>query len=236
MSSAKSEAFITIKGADVPILVRRYAAAKGYRLRYDSVRGVLRLSIPARGSEREALRWARGQEPWIGKQLSRNPELCRLRPGERVPVEGIERLVCWDRAQPRTPMLEADRIFVGGLEESVGVRLVRWLRRRAQQTLERETMEIARREGLTVTSVNIGDPRSRWGSCAVNGAIRYSWRLILAPPDVRRATVAHEVAHLLHMDHSAHFHAAHERLLGSDPRPARAWLREHGAALHRFTV
>ena len=82
--------------------------------------------------------------------------------------------------------------------------------------------------------VGVGDPRSRWGSCASSGAIRYSWRLILAPPDVRRATVAHELAHLLHMDHSAAFHAAHARILGADPRPARAWLRANGAGLHRY--
>ena len=64
----------------------------------------------------------------------------------------------------------------------------------------------------------------------------YSWRLILCPPDVRRATVAHELAHLLHMDHIPAFHAAHARILGEDPKPARAWLREHGAGLHRYIV
>ena len=75
---------------------------------------------------------------------------------------------------------------------------------------------------------------SRWGSCASTGTIRYSWRLILAPAFVRRATVAHEVAHLVHMNHAPAFHALVAEILGSDPRPARAWLRREGAALHRF--
>ena len=75
---------------------------------------------------------------------------------------------------------------------------------------------------------------SRWGSCSAAGAIRYSWRLILAPEFVRRATVAHEVAHLVHLNHGPDFHALVERLLGADPRPARAWLKREGAALHRI--
>ena len=80
--------------------------------------------------------------------------------------------------------------------------------------------------------IGVGDARSRWGSCSTGGDIRYSWRLILAPPEVRRATVAHEVAHRLHMNHGPDFHAAVAHLFGRDPAPERRWLREHGAALH----
>tara|TARA_R110000782_G_scaffold268689_1_gene365518 strand:- start:54727 stop:55440 length:714 start_codon:yes stop_codon:yes gene_type:complete len=235
LSSAKSEACITIDGASLPVVVRRYPSAKSYRLRYDAAQGVLRLSIPARGSERAALRWAHEQHVWVRTQLARTPpQPRRLEPGAPVPVEGLERLIAWDRAHPRTPLLADERLLVGGPVESVGSRLSRWLRRRALETLTAESHEIAAREGLAIASVRIGDPRSRWGSCSTSGDIRYSWRLILAPPYVRRATVAHEVAHLLHMDHSPAFHAAHARLLGGDPAPARLWLRAHGASLHQI--
>ena len=98
--------------------------------------------------------------------------------------------------------------------------------------LTRETGEFAALAGVTVGRVAIGDARGRWGSCAQDGAIRYSWRLILAPAWVRRATVAHEVAHRVHMNHGAAFHALVAALLGADPAPARAWLRANGAALH----
>ncbi|HVJ02987.1 MAG TPA: M48 family metallopeptidase, partial [Sphingomonas sp.] len=81
--------------------------------------------------------------------------------------------------------------------------------------------------------VSIGDPRGRWGSCASSGAIRYSWRLILAPQHVRRATVAHEVAHRIHMNHSPAFHRLVALLYEADPTPAREWLRRNGAMLHR---
>jgi predicted metal-dependent hydrolase len=130
--------------------------------------------------------------------------------------------------------LQGDRLTLGGAAESVGARVQRWLIARARAVLETESQELARDHGLIVASVGVGDTRSRWGSCASSGAIRYSWRLILCPPEVRRATVAHELAHLLHMDHSPAFHAAHKRIYGADPRPAREWLRVHGAGLHRY--
>lgn len=240
MSSAKSDAVdgltLAAAGRDIPLVVRRYARARGYRLRYDASKGELRLSLPARGSMKPALDWARTQTEWIARQVGRVPDRVLIGPGAILPVEGVECTVLWDRKRPRLPLLEDCSLLVGGPEDSVGPRVLRWLRRHALDVLRRETLEIAMREGLCVASVAIGDPRSRWGSCSAQGAIRYSWRLILAPPDVRRSTVAHEVAHLLHMDHSPAFHAAHRRLLGADPRPAREWLRRHGAGLHRFTV
>ncbi|MBL7537469.1 M48 family metallopeptidase, partial [Escherichia coli] len=82
----------------------------------------------------------------------------------------------------------------------------RWLRQAALDLLSEETAEYAERAGVTVTKVSIGDPRGRWGSCASSGQIRYSWRLLLAPSHVRRSTVAHEVAHRIHMNHSPAFH------------------------------
>jgi len=232
LSSAKSETALLVGGTPVPLLIRRYPRARGYRLRYDAVRHRLLLSIPARGGLKAAFAWAQTQESWVRGQMERTPGITLLAPGATLPVEGVVRRIIWDRDHPRTPALAEMELHVGGPEEQVGSRISRWLRVHALATLTRETRELAAREALRVTSVRIGDPRSRWGSCSANGAIRYSWRLILALPDVRLATVAHEVAHLLHMDHSPAFHAAHARLLGADPAPARAWLRAQGAALH----
>lgn len=234
LSSGKSEATLTIDGAPVPVLIRRYVRARGYRLRYDAGHNRLLLSVPARGGLKAALSWAQAQEAWVRAQMSKAPDALILTAGAVLPVEGVERHIHWDRAFPRTPRLLADRMQVGGPEDQVGARVLRWLRTHALTTLTRETLEIAAREDLRVASIRVGDPRSRWGSCTTDGAIRYSWRLILAPAEVRLATVAHEVAHLLHMDHSPAFHAAHARLLRADPAPARHWLRLHGAGLHRI--
>jgi predicted metal-dependent hydrolase len=157
----------------------------------------------------------------------------KLLPGARLSLFGEPHEIAWDARHPRVPTVEAGRIAIGGPPETLEVRLLRWLRREARGLLSAESAEFAAKAGLRIVRISVGDPRSRWGSCSASGAIRYSWRLILAPSFVRRATVAHEVAHLVHMNHGAEFHALVARLLGEDAKPARLWLRRHGAKLHR---
>lgn len=236
MSTANSDpdAVILIDGVVMPVLVRRSTRARAYRLTIDSARGALRLSLPTRANLKKALGWAQDHEGWVRTQMARQPAVMSLTDGATFPLEGREVTIHWVEGATRTIRLEGDRLLLGGAAESIGARVQRWLVARARAVLETESEELARDHGLIVASVGVGDPRSRWGSCASSGAIRYSWRLILCPPDVRRATVAHELAHLLHMDHSAAFHAAHKRIYGADPRPARQWLRAHGSGLHRY--
>lgn len=236
LSTGNSDSALLIDGVAIPLRVRRSAKARSYRLSLDSARGELRLSLPTRANLGRALAWAREHEGWVRAQLASRPSPIVLMDGSVFPLEGRDVTIRWMADAPRNVRIEGDRLLLGGAPESVPTRLLRWLKARARAVLETETLEMARDNGLVVASVGIGDPRSRWASCASSGAIRYSWRLILCPPDVRRATVAHELAHLLHMDHSPAFHAAHKRILGEDPRAARAWLRAHGSGLHRYTA
>jgi predicted metal-dependent hydrolase len=204
------------------------------RLRVDGRTGEVVLTIPKRASRRQALAWAEGHRDWIETQLAKVTPVTPLAPGSEVPLYDRPRLIDWSAARPRTPRLEEDRLLVGGPEEGLEARLLRWLRRHALGILASETAELAAKAGVKVTRVGVGDPLSRWGSCSASGGIRYSWRLILAPDWVRRATVAHEVAHRVHMNHGPDFHRLVERLLGADPKPARLWLRSHGPLLHRI--
>jgi predicted metal-dependent hydrolase len=212
----------------------RSPTARRLRLRVDRRTGNVLLTIPRRYSERKALAWAAGHQDWIEKQLEAVAPPERLAPGTMLPLHGVPRLIDWSIERPRTVRVEADRLLVGGPEENLEARLLRWLRRHAAELLAAETREYAAKAGVVCSRVAVGDPLSRWGSCSSAGAIRYSWRLILAPDWVRRATVAHEVAHLVHMNHGPAFHALVETLLGADPKPARSWLRSSGPLLHRF--
>ncbi len=86
--------------------------------------------------------------------------------------------------------------------------------------------------------LSVTDTRSRWGSCSPARPgraawIRLSWRLMLAPPEVADYVVAHECAHLIEANHGERFWKLVRDLIG-DARPHRAWLRAHGAALHRM--
>lgn len=221
--------------SDWPITLRRHARAKRMRLRLDPRRRTVLLTIPARASERRALAWAAGQGDWIAAAIaSVGADPIPLAPGCMVPLYGEPHLLSWEPGALRAVRVEPGRILVGGPSEQVPSRTMRWLRSHALSLLKMETHALAATADVTVAQVGIGDPVSRWGSCSTSGAIRYSWRLILAPEWVRRATVAHEVAHRVHMNHGPAFHALVAQLFGADPGPARDWLRRHGASLHRF--
>ncbi|WP_404335925.1 M48 family metallopeptidase [Sphingomonas sp. MMS12-HWE2-04] len=214
------------------IEVVRNARSRSARLSVDPRNGRIKLTIPARASAAKALAWAEGQRGWIEAQRAKLPEPRPFAPGSRIPFGDGEIEIVWSGPQARAPKLEGDRLVCGGPRIGLERRVERWLRAAALSLLSEETAEYAARAGVTVTGVSVGDPRGRWGSCAASGNIRYSWRLILAPSHVRRATVAHEVAHRVHMNHSPVFHRLVETLYEADPTPARDWLRRHGAGLH----
>ncbi|WP_448662762.1 M48 family metallopeptidase [Sphingomonas sp. CJ20] len=215
-----------------PVEVVRNARARRMRLAVDPRDGRVRLTLPPRASLKKALAWAEEQRGWIAAQQARLPQSMPFAPGARFPFRGEQVEIVWPAPGARAPRLEGDRLYCGGPAEGLERRIERWLRAEALRVLSAETADYAARAGVTVTRVSIGDPRGRWGSCASSGAIRYSWRLILAPDFVRRATVAHEVAHRVHMNHAPAFHRLVDDLYEGDPDAARAWLRSHGAALH----
>jgi predicted metal-dependent hydrolase len=212
------------------------ARARVMRLRVDARTGRVLLTVPRRVSRRKALEWAAGQSEWVEAQLAQVRPPQRLGPGSIVPLFDTPHRIDWIPQRSRLVTLADGRLLVGGPVENVEARVLRWLRRHALDLLTAETAEFAAKAGVSVARVSVGDPLSRWGSCSAAGAIRYSWRLVLAPDWVRRATVAHEVAHRVHMHHGADFHSLLQRLLGADPKPARLWLRRSGPLLHRIGI
>lgn len=216
------------------IEVVRHARARRAKLSVDPATGRVRLTLPPRAALKEALAWAESQRVWIERHQAKLPDARPFAPGAEVPVGGVPLTLEWRASATRTPRIEGASLVSGGPRDGFERRIALWLRRQALDILSRETAEFAAKADVTIQGVRVADPKARWGSCSSRGQIRYSWRLILAPEWVRRATVAHEVAHRLHMDHSPRFHAAVARILEADATPARAWLRTHGASLHWF--
>jgi predicted metal-dependent hydrolase len=203
------------------------------RLRVDPRTRTVLLTVPRRTSRRAALAWAAGHRQWLEDALAAVPRAVPITPGTELTFRGEAMRVEWAPRLSRRPLLDGSILYVGGAIESLEGRVLRWLRAQALELLCAETQEMGSRAGVMASRVSVGDPVSRWGSCSSSRAVRYSWRLVLAPDFVRRATVAHEVAHLVHMNHAPEFHALVSNLLGSDPGPAREWLRRNGASLHR---
>jgi len=230
---AGGAAQVTAAGIDGLEIIRKRDARR-MKLTVDPRSGAVRLVLPLRAPLGPAMDWVEAHRGWIQRQRARLPDPWPVTPGMAVPFGGQDYVLDWSEAHPRKPAFLGDRLTIGGPQDVMASRLLRWLRAEAKAVLDAETREIAGAAKIEVADISVGDPRARWGSCSSNGNIRYSWRLILMPDQVRRSIVAHEVAHRVHMDHSRAFHRLVAELYGEDPRTARAWLRAHGARLHWF--
>ena len=216
-----------------PVELRSHPRARRLRLSLDEPRGLLRLTIPRRVSRRAALDWARGQAEWVAAQLATLEPSEPLVPGASIPFDGQPLLLVWDPAAPRSPRLADDLLTCGGPAERFSSRIAAWLREQARAGLTAQTTSMATAAGISDGPVSVGDASTRWGSCSASGAIRYNWRLILAPPEVRRFVVAHELAHRVHLNHGAGFKALEARLYGDGVSEARSALRRIGPRLKR---
>jgi predicted metal-dependent hydrolase len=222
---------VSVAGRELPLIATRRAGARGVRLRADAAAGAVRLSLPWRGGVSEALALLAGHQDWLAAQVARWPRPLPFAPGAIIPFDGGELALDWHVGHPRSPRRHGDTLRLGGPLELLHGRTLRWLKAEALADMAAGTRELAAVVGRPVTAIRVGDPRSRWGSCASGGRIAYSWRLILAPAFVRRNVVAHEVAHLVHANHGPDFHALLASLDGQAATSKR-WLARHGAALH----
>ncbi len=232
-SNARSEAALQ---AALParIEIRPMRSARRLRLRFDESSGALKLTCPARMSRRTALAWALDQREWIEAQLARALPAEPFVAGGVIPFEGRDTIIAWSEAAPRTPRLDRAMLHCGGPEARLARRIETFLKKLALATMSQEVAEFALRAGVVSGPVSVGDAGSRWGSCSSHARIRLSWRLILAPPEVRRYVVAHEVAHLKHLDHGPEFKAFEAQLFGPGLSEAKATLRRIGPRLRRI--
>jgi len=215
----------------VALTLRRSARAKRISLRVSGLDGRVTLTLPSHVPEREALQFAHEKAAWLRRQLSGRPEHVAVCHGVELPIEGRPLLIT--PGAGRLVYQAGDKVIVPGALERVAIRLQAYLKTRARDRLATASDHYAGLLGRGYTRVTLRDTRSRWGSCSAQGALNYSWRLIMAPPEVLRYVAAHEVAHLQEMNHSPSFWALVEELMPEYPAPRR-WLRENGAGLHKY--
>lgn len=227
--------FTILLGEDsLQVRVRRHPRARRLRLRYDAALGELKLVMPPRGRISDARRWVEGQSDWIERQRSTRAAGEPVTQGTRLPWRSGTLTIAWSADAPRAPHIDGSLLRLGGPESAIGRRVRRWLEDQARREFTDASHAMARQAGLKLNAVSIGDPRSRWGSCTSTGRIRYNWRLVMAPDHVRLAIVAHEVAHLAHLNHGPAFYALVTDLCGDAHDRSRLWLKQHGSDLHRW--
>jgi len=215
----------------VEITLHRSARARRFSLRVSPLDGRVTLLLPLRARETEAIAFVRGHEGWIRAALAGVPQRARVALGAALPLEG--RLVTLAPGSGRVPQRIGDSLQVPGPEAQVAVRVAGYLRALARDRLAAASDRHAAAVGRAYHSLTLRDTRSRWGSCTAAGGLMYSWRLIMAPPEVLDYVAAHEVAHLVLMNHSAAFWAVVAHLC-PDYLPHRRWLKREGQALHGF--
>lgn len=217
----------------VEVHLKRSARARRFSLRVSRLDGKVTLSMPLRAREGEALAFLKGHEGWLRDTLKGMPDSARtpVTIGSVIPVEG-----CALSLAPGTGRgirVEEGRLLIPGDPASAGPRLAAWLKVLARDRLARASTHYAGLVGRSYTSLALRDTRSRWGSCSPDGRLMYSWRLIMAPPAVLDYVAAHEVAHLVELNHSAAYWAVVDRIYpGWEVQ--RKWLHTHGRTLHRL--
>ena len=215
----------------VEITLRRSARSTRFSLRVSQLDGRVTLSMPLRARERDAMEFALGHESWVRAALARRPTQSLLRMGDTVLVEG--RLLTLAPGTTRSPVIAGDSLLLPGDPAQAATRTAAYLKTLARDRLAAASDHYAAQIGRKVTRITLRDTRSRWGSCAHDGALMYSWRLIMAPPPVLTYVAAHEVAHMVEMNHSDAFWDVVGRLYPGW-QAQRKWLHTHGRDLHAY--
>jgi predicted metal-dependent hydrolase len=209
--------------------------ARRLSIRIDARAGEAVLIAPSERKLTDVVAFARTKAAWMRERLAERPHGTPLEPGAVIDLFGKPvRLVSVGGAGAARLTEDEDGpvIASGGEGEAFARRVENLFKRVARDTLQTRTDVHLRALGQRPVKMSIADPKSRWGSCSPhNRSIRYSWRVVMAPPSVIDYLAAHEVAHLVHADHSPAYWSVVQRLVG-DHRPFRKWLRDNGPALH----
>src|SRR5882757_5914022 len=227
---------IAFDGAIYPVELRRHARATRYTLRVQATNRAIMLTMPMRGSVREAKAFAERNGGWIAARLKRLPQAIPFADGLELPLRGVAHRIAHRPGARGTVWTEAGTmplLCVAGNGEHLARRVRDFLKREAKRELDAASRRYAAMLGVSVKRIAVRDQTSRWGSCTAVGVLSYSWRLILTPPHVLDYLAAHEVAHLVEMNHSARFWRAVARICPDFER-AKAWLNTQGTALHRY--
>jgi len=224
---------VTIALGDPPIEIelRKHARARRLTLRIPASGGCPILTAPRHASQSQMVSFAKRNEPWLRDRMDAMDPVKTPEFGMTIPFRGVDMQIV--PGTGRSVVQNGATLEVPGKAEHVARKLAAFLKVSARDKLDQAVQRYAAVLNVTPGTLRLRDTRSRWGSCSSRGDLMFSWRLIMAPSDVLEYVAAHEVAHLLEMNHSAAFWAHVNRAYpGWESR--RDWLRQEGSSLHRF--
>jgi len=216
-----------------PIRWKRSARARRVSLRIDAAKGDVVVTLPNRVGRRQGLALLTEHAGWVMQKLGAIAPQRPFEAGGYVPIGGVEHLIRHDTTRRGAAFVEHDMLVVTGETEFIARRVRDFLRAEALRRIVIAARPHCEGLGVTPRAIRLKDTRTRWGSCAPDRTLAFSWRLILAPDWVLDYVVAHEVAHLREMNHSSRFWALVEQR-SAKRLDATKWLRQHGAAIQRI--
>lgn len=232
----REEPEVEVAGKRLPVIIRRLDRARRMTMRLAPDGSEVRISIPRWTRSADALAFATSRRDWLARQLAAHDRLHatagEIGHGATLHVRGEALLIAHDLEAPRKPVVAHGTLTLGGPADSLKSRLQRWLQNEARDLLGADLAEYTGRAGRPCPPLALSGAQRRWGSCAADGAIRINWRLVMAPDSVRRSVVAHEVAHLIHFDHSPAFHHCLGTIFEGSVHDANRWLKTHGRSLY----
>jgi predicted metal-dependent hydrolase len=212
---------------------RRSSRARRVSLRIDPTGGAVIVTLPMRATRKAGIALLMGHADWVADRLAALPEAVTFMDGAVVPIGGEPYRIKHQPAGRGGAFLLDQELHVTGAAEFIGRRVRDFLRQEARRRLGALVIAKAGLIGVAPSRVTIKDTKSRWGSCAPDRSLSLSWRLVMAPSFVQDYVVAHEVAHLRHMNHGPKFWALVDELT-PHTRASIPWLRAEGARLLRI--
>jgi predicted metal-dependent hydrolase len=230
-SPAPATAALQVGARAVPLLLVHHPRARRYllRLRPD---GIVRVTIPRRGTVSAARDFAAQNIGWLEQQFQRlasRPNVSVIwNVGSEILFRGD--LVRIGTDTDGTICFGTERLKVSNADTDLRPAIQKHLRQLAAQELPPHVMELAGLHGISVTRVSVRNQKTRWGSCSRRGTISLNWRLIQTPEFVRDYIILHELAHRRQMNHSEKFWQEVARLCPYH-QPARQWVKQHAKIL-----
>lgn len=226
---------IEIDGVLLPVQVKENDRAKRITLRLSPNGDVAKVTTPGHVSDDAIEEFVHRNRNWLATRIALLPERIELQHGAVIPFKGIEHLIISNgKTRGLVKVTEHEGqpcLEVPGERESTSRKLLAFLKREARKELDRVVNIHCAKIGVRAKHLRITDTTSRWGSCSTTRTLSFSWRIIMAPPEVLNYLAAHEVAHLREMNHSADFWALTKELC-PDTDIQKGWLRANGGKLH----
>jgi len=226
--------YLQIKGKPFPLVLRKNSKARRLTLRWSTEGGgQIILTHPPRYSKSLAFTFLEKSHPWIEKQLITSPPKISFTEGLILPILGKNYELRHKVSTTFRSWWGDNHLLIHAPMEHFGSFVQKALQQVARNFLQERTLILAAQIQKEVKRITLRETKSRWGSCSADGNISYSWRLIFAPEQVADYLCAHEVAHLIHMDHSPHFWQIVEGLC-PEYKVLRQWLRKNGKTLFQY--